>query len=187
MRAVDSHKVADLRSLAKERLPPIFKLLRSLFSFAGKENFRRGIQVNHQAWSGVEPCLNPAVQTLLESPDIAGDPIKRKVEKKMPIVQNDVPQRLVAPRQQLSIPFLGQEIGEPARKAMIVDLSKSELRARTVGLYYLLRSLTITPAAAVGALLWKRSPQTPFVVAGMFGIVGTFVFITMVREKFATN
>ena len=80
-----------------------------------------------------------------------------------------------------------REIGEPARKAMIVDLSKSELRARTVGLYYLLRSLTITPAAAIGALLWKRSPQTPFVLAGVFGIVGTFVFITMVREKFATN
>jgi len=79
-----------------------------------------------------------------------------------------------------------REIGEPARKAMIVDLSQPELRARSVGLYYLLRSLTITPAAAVGALLWKRSPQTPFVVAGIFGIVGTFVFITMVREKFAT-
>ena len=77
-----------------------------------------------------------------------------------------------------------REIGEPARKAMIVDLSKPELRARSVGLYYLLRSLAITPAAAVGAMLWKRSPQTPFVAAGVFGIVGTFVFIAMVRERF---
>ncbi|HJZ83309.1 MAG TPA: MFS transporter [Pyrinomonadaceae bacterium] len=75
-----------------------------------------------------------------------------------------------------------REIGEPARKAMIVDFAQPTLRARSVGLYYLLRSLAITPAAAVGGLLWKHSPQTPFVIAGMFGIVGTFVFITTVRE-----
>jgi hypothetical protein len=38
-----------------------------------------------------------------------------------------------------------REIGEPARKAMIVDLAEPEVRARTVGLYYLMRSLAITP------------------------------------------
>src|SRR5437762_5459078 len=47
-----------------------------------------------------------------------------------------------------------REIGEPARKAMIVDFAEPNLRARTVGLYYLLRSLAITPAAAIGGLLW---------------------------------
>lgn len=61
-----------------------------------------------------------------------------------------------------------REIGEPARKAMIVDLAKPELRARSVGLCYLLRSFAITPAAAIGAMLWKFAPQTPFVIAGMF-------------------
>jgi MFS family permease len=79
-----------------------------------------------------------------------------------------------------------REIGEPARKAMIVDFAKPQLRARTVGLYYLLRSLTITPAAAIGGLLWKLTPQTPFVIAGAFGIVGTFIFMATVRERFAT-
>ncbi|PYS26099.1 MAG: MFS transporter, partial [Acidobacteria bacterium] len=75
-----------------------------------------------------------------------------------------------------------REIGEPARKAMIVDFAKPQLRARSVGLYYLLRSLAITPAAAIGGLLWKVTPQTPFVMAGIFGIAGTFIFIATVRE-----
>jgi len=76
-----------------------------------------------------------------------------------------------------------REIGEPARKAMIVDFAEPKLRARSVGLYYLLRSLAITPAAAVGGLLWKISPQTPFVVAGMFGVVGSFVFMATIRDN----
>src|SRR5438270_629911 len=75
-----------------------------------------------------------------------------------------------------------REIGEPARKAMIVDFAKENVRARSVGLYYLVRSLSITPAAAIGGLLWKFTPQTPFVIAGMFGIVGTFIFIATIRE-----
>lgn len=78
-----------------------------------------------------------------------------------------------------------REIGEPARKAMIVDFAQPQLRARTVGLYYLLRSLAITPAAAVGGLLWSLTPQTPFVIAGSFGVLGTLVFIATVRERFA--
>lgn len=76
-----------------------------------------------------------------------------------------------------------REIGEPARKAMIVDFARPQLRARSVGLYYLLRSLAITPAAAIGGLLWKFAPQTPFVLAGSFGIAGTFIFIATVREQ----
>jgi len=76
-----------------------------------------------------------------------------------------------------------REIGEPARKAMIVDFAKPQLRARSVGLYYLLRSLTITPASAIGGLLWKFTPQTPFIMAGAIGIIGTLVFIISVRER----
>ena len=76
-----------------------------------------------------------------------------------------------------------REIGEPARKAMIVDFAQPKLRARSVGLYYLLRSMAITPAAAIGGLLWKFSPQTPFLIAGIFGIAGTFIFIATVHER----
>lgn len=78
-----------------------------------------------------------------------------------------------------------REIGEPSRKAMIVDFAEPHLRARSVGLYYLIRSLTITPAAALGGLLWKYQPETPFIVAGAIGIIGTLVFAITVEEKYA--
>ncbi|HVS81154.1 MAG TPA: MFS transporter [Pyrinomonadaceae bacterium] len=79
-----------------------------------------------------------------------------------------------------------REIGEPARKAMIVDFARDDVRARSVGLYYLVRSLSITPAAAIGGLLWKITPQTPFVVAGAIGIIGTIVFAATVEERYAS-
>lgn len=78
-----------------------------------------------------------------------------------------------------------REIGEPSRKAMIVDSADPHLRARTVGLYYLIRSLTIAPAALTGGLLWKIAPQTPFVAAGIIGIIGTIVFAVTVEERHA--
>ena len=79
-----------------------------------------------------------------------------------------------------------REIGEPSRKAMIVDSAREDLRARSVGLYYLVRSLSITPAAAIGGLLWKISPQVPFVVAGIIGLIGTIVFTLTVEERHAS-
>ncbi|MCA1567759.1 MAG: MFS transporter [Acidobacteria bacterium] len=78
-----------------------------------------------------------------------------------------------------------REIGEPSRKAMIVDSADPHLRARTVGLYYLIRSLTIAPAALAGGLLWKIAPLTPFVAAGVIGIIGTIVFAATVEERHA--
>jgi MFS family permease len=79
-----------------------------------------------------------------------------------------------------------REIGEPARKAMIVDFAQDNVRARSVGLYYLIRSLSITPAAAIGGLLWSVAPQVPFIVAGIIGLIGTFVFAITVEEKDAS-
>jgi MFS family permease len=79
-----------------------------------------------------------------------------------------------------------REIGEPSRKAMIVDFAAPYIRARTVGLYYLVRSLAITPAAAIGGLLWKITPAVPFVTAGIIGIIGTFVFAATVEERYAS-
>jgi len=79
-----------------------------------------------------------------------------------------------------------REIGEPSRKAMIVDLAQDHVRARSVGLYYLVRSLSITPAAAIGGLLWQVAPQVPFIVAGVIGIIGTIVFALTVEEHYAS-
>jgi len=76
-----------------------------------------------------------------------------------------------------------REIGEPSRKAMIVGFAQRHLRARTVGLYYLVRSLSITPASVIGGLLWKVRPETPFVTAGIIGLVGTLLFALTVEEQ----
>ncbi len=79
-----------------------------------------------------------------------------------------------------------REIGEPARKAMIVDFANENVRARSVGLYYLVRSLSITPAAVIGGLLWKITPAAPFVIAGIIGVLGTVVFAGTVEERYAS-
>jgi MFS family permease len=79
-----------------------------------------------------------------------------------------------------------REIGEPARKAMIVDFAQENMRARSVGLYYLVRSLSITPAAVIGGMLWKIAPEVPFVAAGIIGLVGTLVFAVTVEERYAS-
>ena len=78
-----------------------------------------------------------------------------------------------------------REIGEPARKALIVDLAAPTLRARSVGLYYLIRSLTIAPAAFIGGLLWEVTPTLPFWMAGLIGLVGVVVFAVTVEERYA--
>lgn len=75
-----------------------------------------------------------------------------------------------------------REIGEPSRKAMIVDFAEAQVRARTVGLYYLVRNLSITPASAIGGLLWRVRPEVPFVAAGIIGVVGTLLFAVTVKE-----
>jgi MFS family permease len=78
-----------------------------------------------------------------------------------------------------------REVGEPARKALIIDLARPALRARAVGLYYLCRSLAITPAAFVGGLLWRVAPELPFYLAAAFGVVGVLVFAATVDEAHA--
>lgn len=79
-----------------------------------------------------------------------------------------------------------REIGEPSRKAMIVDFAQESVRARSVGLYYLVRSLSITPAALIGGLLWNIAPRVPFVTAAIIGIAGTVVFAITVEERNAS-
>ncbi len=78
-----------------------------------------------------------------------------------------------------------REIGEPARKALILEFVRPEVRARGVGLYYLIRSVAIAPAATIGGLLWKTAPDLPFLVAGSIGLVGTVLFALTVEERHA--
>lgn len=70
-----------------------------------------------------------------------------------------------------------RELGEPARKAQIVDLAGDPAQSgRDVGLYYLLRGLTVAPAAVLGGLLWQQRPWLPLAVAGAVGLCGAVFY-----------
>ena len=66
-----------------------------------------------------------------------------------------------------------REIGEPARKALIVDLAPPIARGRTVGLYYTVRGFAVAGAAALGGALWTIRPSLTFLAAAGLGVVGT--------------
>jgi len=69
-----------------------------------------------------------------------------------------------------------KEFGEPTRKALILDLAPENCKAGMYGLYYLLRDVCVSVAAFGGAFLWQISPTTNFMVAFLFGVVGTIGF-----------
>jgi len=77
-----------------------------------------------------------------------------------------------------------KEIGEPARKSLIVDLASEARRARTVGVYYGIRNLVVVPAGLAGGVLWQRAPTLPLEVAFAVGTIGTMAFLlTAVRDN----
>ena len=69
-----------------------------------------------------------------------------------------------------------REIGEPPRKAMIVDLAREGRRSVDVGSYYLIRGLSVFPASLIGGLLWRFSPRATFIGATCVATVGLVVF-----------
>jgi MFS family permease len=74
--------------------------------------------------------------------------------------------------------FVGglREIGEPARKALIVDFATQGTRGRVIGLYYFLRGALVFPASLAGAWLWTINPRLPFFVAFIAGACGVLIF-----------
>lgn len=70
-----------------------------------------------------------------------------------------------------------KEIGEPARKSLIVDLASDEQRARTVGVYYTIRNLVVVPAGIIGGVLWQQAPTLPLEAAFAIGSIGLVVFV----------
>ena len=69
-----------------------------------------------------------------------------------------------------------KEFGEPTRKALILDLAPENCKAGMYGLYYLIRDVCVSVAAFGGAFLWLISPATNFMVAFLFGVLGTIGF-----------
>jgi MFS family permease len=74
-----------------------------------------------------------------------------------------------------------KEMGEPARKSLIVDLSEPAHRGRSVGAYYTVRNLLVVPAGVVGGILWQRSPALPLAVASAVAAVGAIAYLLTSR------
>ncbi len=75
-----------------------------------------------------------------------------------------------------------REFGEPARKAILVDLAPTEKRAQSIGLYYTFRSLSVVPGSIIGALLWTISHQLTGLIASLIAFIGLLFFICCVHE-----
>jgi MFS family permease len=86
---------------------------------------------------------------------------------------------IVLPTTWLFVAFLIaglREIGEPARKARIVDLAEETHRGRVIGLYYLIRGLATIPAPLLGGLLWHYGVQWPFLFGGLVSGIGLALY-----------
>jgi MFS family permease len=75
-----------------------------------------------------------------------------------------------------------KEFGEPTRKALIIDLAPEDRKAAMFGTYYLLRDVTVSLGAALGAWLWTISPAANFMTAFAFGVAGTLWFVVKGKE-----
>jgi MFS family permease len=77
-----------------------------------------------------------------------------------------------------------REIGEPPRKAMIIDLARADRRSVDVGTYYLVRGLAVFPASLAGGWLWTLSPRLTFVGASAVAFVGATIYaITTLKAR----
>jgi predicted MFS family arabinose efflux permease len=70
-----------------------------------------------------------------------------------------------------------REIGEPARKSLILDFAPDNSRGATVGVYYSIRNLVVVPAGAIGGLLWQRAPHLPLETAAAVSAIGAILFL----------
>lgn len=75
-----------------------------------------------------------------------------------------------------------REIGEPPRKALIVDLARTERKSVDVGAYYFVRGLSVFPASFVGGLLWRFDPRLTFFAAATVAFAGSLVFYALVQR-----
>ena len=69
-----------------------------------------------------------------------------------------------------------KEMGEPTRKALIMDLAPEGKKASTFGVYYLARDLVVGIVAASAGVLWLISPAALFLTAFAMGVLGTAWF-----------
>lgn len=77
----------------------------------------------------------------------------------------------------------GMYAGGPAWNALIADLVPREKRGTVMGTIGTVSGLVATPSSIVGGYLWQAiSPQFPFYISLVLGILGAFVFAFGVKE-----
>jgi hypothetical protein len=103
-----------------------------------------------------------------------------------------VPAGWVVPVLGVAFVFMGmREIGEPARKAMIVDLIPPAQKTQLIGLYWSARSVAVLVAPMLGAGIWVAAnllagrdagdtagpgPYAMLLASSLFGTIGVFYY-----------
>ncbi len=70
-----------------------------------------------------------------------------------------------------------RHVGEPTRKALIIDLSEAADRGRLIGAYHSIRAAVVFPAALAGGALWEWVPAAPFIIGGAVSSLGVIWFL----------
>ncbi len=70
-----------------------------------------------------------------------------------------------------------RELGEPARKALIMDLAQGSGLGRQIGTYNMVRGIAMSLSPLIGGLLYGRNPVVPFVVGGFVSGLGLLWFV----------
>lgn len=70
-----------------------------------------------------------------------------------------------------------REVGEPARKALIMDLAAQSALGRQIGTYHMIRGILISMAPLLGGLLWGWNPMSPFILGSAISAVGFLWFV----------
>jgi hypothetical protein len=68
-----------------------------------------------------------------------------------------------------------------------MHLAPDNCKAAMFGLYYLVRDVFVSMAALGGAFLWQISPETNFVTAFVYGVIGTIGFSLFGRDVRTKN
>ena len=67
--------------------------------------------------------------------------------------------------------------GEPARKALIVDLAEGSNRGSVIGVYYSVLGAIVFPASFLGGWFWERLPIAPFIAGASVTGLGLAWFL----------
>jgi len=74
-------------------------------------------------------------------------------------------------------------MGGPAWQALVADLTPPERRGQMMGIMGTISGMVSTPASWVGGYMYDNiSPKLPFQTSFILDIVGTIIFIVLLKE-----